>query len=183
LLVPTTTAAVTTTATAATATTTTTAATATTTAAMATSSASALTAVSSGASFIDIYSASHQVLAIHFFDSLLRFLLRGYFHESEPPGFTAKSILYNVDRLDMAKNFKSLTQVIFGCLARQISHINIHFGFLFLKLKLIFSSSIRPPSLTALLHSYILTNALSKHFNKDHLSLPANISVLSKVRN
>jgi hypothetical protein len=155
LLVPTTTAAAVTTTAATTAPAT--ATTATTTTATTTSTAPALTAVSFGASFIDIYSASHQVLAIHFFDSLLRLLLGGYFHESETSGFTAESILYNVDRFDLAKNFKSLTQVIFGCLGGQISHINIHFDFLFLNLNLNFLFQ-HPATITHRIATFIYFN-------------------------
>ena len=116
LLVPTTATAATATAVTTAATTTAATTTAATTTAATTTTATTTTAVSFGASFIDIHSAAIQILAIHFFDGLLRLLLGGHFHESESSGLTAESILHYIGRFDLAKNFKSLTQLVFGCL-------------------------------------------------------------------
>jgi hypothetical protein len=116
------------------------AATASATATAGTASAAATAAAASSAptasvrsrfSLIDIDEASLQILAVQLFDCFFGFLLRRHFNESKSFGLAAVLVFYDVGVINFAKRCKSLSQIIFCCLRRQISNIDIHFVFLF----------------------------------------------------
>jgi hypothetical protein len=54
---------------------------------------------------------------MHLFDGILGFVLRRHYDEPKPLRFTLACVSYNGNRRDLAETLKSLTQVVFGCLA------------------------------------------------------------------
>jgi hypothetical protein len=101
------------------------------------SASSAATAASAstfctGTRFIDVDGATHKVLAVHIRNRGLGLGLRGHLHESKPSRFARELVLYDTGGLDLAKGFKSLTQIVFSRLTRQIANIDIHSILLFL---------------------------------------------------
>jgi hypothetical protein len=100
-------------------------------AATAAASSAPTASVRSRFSLIDIDEASLQILAVQLFDCFFGFLLRRHFNESKSFGLAAVLVLYDVGVINFAKRCKSLSQIIFCCLRRQISNIDIHFVFLF----------------------------------------------------
>jgi hypothetical protein len=104
-----------------------TAASAAATAAITTASAATAASIGLGAGLINIYSSTQQILTIHFFDSLFCFLLGRHFYKSKTSGFPAESVFDNIDRFNLTKGLENLAQVVFGCIVRQISYIDIHF--------------------------------------------------------
>jgi hypothetical protein len=107
---------------------------------VATSSATAATTASAttfctGTRFIDVEGATHEILTVHIRNRGLCLGLGGHLYKSKPSRFACELVLYDTGGFDLAKGCKSLTQIVFGCLTRQIANIDIHSILLFLSQK------------------------------------------------
>jgi hypothetical protein len=95
-----------------------------------TSSSFTSTTVVPRASLIDGKRLSLQLLAIQAVDRGLCFSLTGHLHESESSWLASEPVRYDIDGCDLPEGFKSLLQILFSDIARQVPDVDIHAGFL-----------------------------------------------------